>query len=133
MSEAQHPIGLLRLRLSSGWCSVPLTQVHAVAGYATLTGEADDYFLGWLVFHGEQVPVFDLNRVVCEQATAESFGSRILLVDADEKAPVRLIGLLAGGMTDTVAIDEVGVEPLPLESYLRVLYPLIPESPAVRA
>ena len=55
----------LRLRLESGPCSFPLERVHHLAGYAALTGVTDEYFVGWLAFHGEQVPVFDLNRVWC--------------------------------------------------------------------
>jgi chemotaxis signal transduction protein len=132
MTEAQHRIAL-RLRLSSGVCSLPLERVHHLAGYATLSGQADDYFLGWFLFHGEQVPVFDLNRVVCDQPTEESFASRIVLLEAEEGAPTRLLGLLASGLTDTVAANDPAALPLRLDSYLPMLYPLIPEPPAESA
>jgi chemotaxis signal transduction protein len=131
-AEAQHRIAL-RLRLSSGLCSIPLARVHHLAGFATLTGQPDDYFLGWLAFHGDQVPVFDLNRVVCDEPTAENFGSRIILIEADEDAPTRYIGLLAADLTDTIAPDDSTAQPVPLDSYLPMLYPLIPEPPTVQA
>jgi len=123
----------LRLRLDSGPCSIPLDRVHRLAGYATLTGEPDFYFLGWLTFHGEPVPVFDLNLVVCDQPTLETFGSRIILLEAEPGSPTRHIGLLAGGITDTISPgdpDRAQVEPLDLDSYLPMLYTLIPPLPA---
>ncbi len=134
-AEAQRRIGL-RLRLSTGLCSIPLQRVHRVAGYATLSGVPDDYFLGWLLFQGEQVPVFDLNRVVCDQPTPEQFSSRIIICSTSQKAPTPLIGLLAAGLTDTVADDVSAtangetVEQLDVDSYLPLLYPLIPAIPA---
>ena len=133
-AEAQRGIGL-RVRLHTGLCSIPLHRVYRVAGYASLTGQADDYFLGWLLFQGEQVPVFDLNRVVCDQPTPEHFGSRIILFSTSPQAPTPWIGLLAGGLTDTVspgnpaAPDAAAVEPLDIDSYLPLLYPLIPAPP----
>ncbi|WP_089409023.1 hypothetical protein [Granulicella rosea] len=124
-TAAQHRIGL-RLKLDSGVCSIPLHRVHHLAGFATLTGEPDDYFLGWLRFHGERAPVFDLNRVVCDAPTAESFGSRIILLEAAAGAATRYIGLLAAGVTDTAA----DLPELELDDYLPMLYTLIPEPPA---
>ncbi len=126
---AQHRIAL-RLGLHSGPCSITLDRVHHVAGFATLAGQPDDYFLGWLAFHGEQVPVFDLNRVVCDQPTPENFGSRIVLIEADASAPTRYIGLLAAEITDTIASNDPGVTPLNLDGYLPMLYPLVPAPPA---
>ena len=116
----------LRLSLDTGVYALPLERVHHLAGYATLTGAADDYFLGWLSFHGEQVPVFDLNRVVCEKATPENFGSRIIIVQANEDAAVRYVGLLAAGVTDTVAAEDAAVTELNIDNYLPILYPIIP-------
>jgi chemotaxis signal transduction protein len=130
-AEAQHRIAL-RLRLDSGLCSVPLHRVHHLAGYATLTGQPEDYFLGWLAFHGEQVPVFDLNRVICDKATPENFGSRIIILTAGADAPSLYIGLLAADLTDTVAADDPAVPPLHLDSYLPMLYPFIPVPPAAQ-
>ena len=72
----------LRFALSSGVWSIPLHRLHHLAGYATLAGEPEDYFRGWLTMRGEQVPVFDLNLVVCDQPTPEHFGSRIMVVNA---------------------------------------------------
>ena len=116
----------LRLSLDTGVYALPLERVHHIAGYATLRGAADEYFLGWLSFHGEQVPVFDLNRVVCEAPTAENFGSRIIIVEADENESVRYIGLLAAGVTDTVTAQDVTITELNLDNYMPMLYPLIP-------
>jgi chemotaxis signal transduction protein len=118
----------LRLSLSSGIWSIPLHRLHHLAGYASLTGEAEDYFLGWLEMRGEPVPVFDLNLVVCEQATPENFGTRIMVLEATSKSPTRYIGLLAAGVTDT--IDRSAAEPLDLDSYLPMLCSLIPPPPA---
>ena len=120
----------LRLRLASGPCSFPLERVHHLAGYAALRGEAEEYFAGWLTFHGEQVPVFDLNRVVCDVATPEHFGSRILILSVPESAGVKFVGLLAAEVTDTVRADDASVPPLDVDSYLPMLYTLIPERAA---
>jgi chemotaxis signal transduction protein len=120
----------LRLRLDSGLFSIPLYRVHHLAGFATLSGEPEDYFLGWLTFHGDLVPVFDLNRIVCDAATPPNFGSRIILVAAPPSAPTPYLGLLAAGVTDTVAPGEPEVETLDLDSYLPMLYTLIPPVPA---
>ena len=128
-AEAKSRIAL-RLRLHSGPCSISLHRVHHLAGYATLTGKPDDFFLGWLSFHGLQVPVFDLNRVICDQPTPEQFGSRIMVLDAPAEAPTRYIGLLAAGITDTVkvtaAAHDPDAPPLDLDCYLPMLYALIP-------
>ena len=130
MSAAATPSRIaLRLRLDTGVWSVPLQRVHHLAGYATLGGTREDYFLGWLLFHGRQVPVFDLNMVVCEQPTPENFGSRIVLVDAPESAGFPLIGLLAAGATDTVAANDEAAPLLDLDSYLPMLCTLIPAEP----
>jgi chemotaxis signal transduction protein len=135
-AEAQSRIAL-RLRLHSGPCSIPLHRVHHLAGYATLTGESNDYFLGWLTFHGLQVPVFDLNRVVCEQPTPEHFGSRIMVLETPSEAPTRYIGLLAADLTDTVKVTTAThhpyAPPLDLDSYLPMLYTLIPAPPVASA
>jgi chemotaxis signal transduction protein len=124
------PCGIaLRFALASGPCSIPLNRLHHLAGYATLTGEPDDYFLGWLKMRGEFVPVFDLNRVVCDRPTPESLGSRIMVVKASSESPAPYIGLLAAGITDTIESGSEGVEPFDPESYLPMLYSLIPPVP----
>lgn len=130
---APAPRAALRLELASGPCAIPLHRAHYLTGFASLTGDPDDCFLGWLTFHGEPVPVFDLNRIVCDQPTPERFGSRILLVQGGKGSPTPLIGLLAGGMTDTISPEDPGftdLEPLDLDSYLPMLYALVPPLPA---
>lgn len=130
--EAKSRIAL-RLRLSSGLHSLPLDRVHYVAGYATLTGGPDDYFLGWLSLHGEQVPVFDLNRVVCDEPTEENFGARIVVLNTDESASVAHIGLLAPEVTDTIAAEDEAATLIHVDAYLPMLYPLIPARSTERA
>jgi chemotaxis signal transduction protein len=120
----------LRFRLQSGPHSLPLGRVFRVAGFASLVGVPDEYFMGWLTFHGRQAPVFDLNRVVCETSTPEEFGSRIILVEAGPDAAVPYVGLLAGGVTDTCAADDPGVALLDLDLYLQMLSNFIPAPPA---
>jgi chemotaxis signal transduction protein len=125
--------GALRLALFSGVWFIPLSRLHHLAGYATLTGEPEDYFLGWLEMRGKPVPVFDLNRVVCDQPTPENFGSRILVIEAAAESPTPYIGLLAGGVTDTIGASEAAsgavVEALDIDTYLPMLYTLIPPLP----
>jgi chemotaxis signal transduction protein len=131
-SRVQTGIALC-LRLASGPCSIPLHRVHTLAGFARLSGEPDDYFLGWLTFHGEPVPVFDLNRIVCDQPTAENFGARIIVVEAEAGTPTQHLGLLAASVTDTISPRDPGwgnVEALDLDMYLPMLYSLIPPAPA---
>jgi chemotaxis signal transduction protein len=137
-AHAQIPMNLsegggsrvaLRFALSSGIWSIPLHRLHHLAGYATLAGEPEDYFLGWLTMRGEQVPVFDLNLVVCDQPTPEHFGSRIMVLKAAPESRTAYIGLLAGGITDTVVLSAASIERLDLDSYLPMLYTLIPPAP----
>jgi chemotaxis signal transduction protein len=123
-SEVQCRVSL-RLTLSSGPCSIPLGRVHQLVGYATLAGQTEEYFLGWLKLHGRQVPVFDLNRVICDEPAPEQFGTRIIVVSGGSDA--RHIGLLAAGVTDTVAPGEV--DALNLEMYLPMLHTMIPPEP----
>jgi hypothetical protein len=113
--------------------------VHHLAGFASLSGTPEDYFVGWLTFHGEQVPVFDLSRVVSDEPTPECIGSRILIVAAQPGgqpgdrpgASTRFLGLLASGMTDTLSPEQAAeATPLDLDSYLPMLYTLIPPIPA---
>ncbi|HEX4757879.1 MAG TPA: chemotaxis protein CheW [Terracidiphilus sp.] len=121
----------LRFRLQNGQHAIPLARVHSVAGYARLSGEADHYFRGWLRYHGEWTPVFDLNLVACEEPAPETFGTRIFLVAAGPDAPVRLIGLVAAGVTDTVAANDPDVTPFDLDRCLQMLVNLIPPAPVV--
>lgn len=121
----------LRFRLQNDHHAIPLARVHSVAGYARLSGEADDYFLGWLRYHGEWTPVFDLIRVACEEPAPGTFGTRIILVAAGPDAPVRLIGLVAAGVTDTVAANDPDVKQFDLDGCLQMLIHLIPAVPAV--
>ena len=133
MTVGTKNLAALRFRLDSGLCSIPLQRVYHLTGFATLTGTPDDYFLGWLTFHGQQVPVFDLNRVVCDQPTPERFGTRIILLPVGPQAPAELIGnyigLLAGDLTDTIAMNDPEANPLDLDRFLPMLYTLIPTPP----
>lgn len=122
----------LRFRLQSGAHAVPLKRVYRVAGFASLAGEPDEYFAGWLRFYGKWTPVFDLNRVLCETPTPEAFGSRIMLVDAGPDAPVPYIGLLAADVTDTVPANDPDVTLLDLDMYLQMLQNFIPAAPKVQ-
>jgi chemotaxis signal transduction protein len=120
----------LRFALASGAWSIALNRLHHVAGYAALSGEPEDYFLGWLAMRGEQAPVFDLNLVVCDQPTPQHFGSRIMVLKAGRDASTPYIGLLAAGVTDTIMPGPAAVERFDLDSYLPMLYTLIPPVPA---
>ena len=122
----------LRFRLQSGLHAVPLKRVYRLAPFASLLGEPEEYFLGWMCFYGRWTPVFDLNQVVCDSPTPEELGSRVLLVDAAPGSAVPYIGLLAAGMTDTVASDDRGVTPLDLDLYLQMLSTFIPPLPQVQ-
>jgi chemotaxis signal transduction protein len=121
----------LRFRLQSGPHSLPLRRIYRVAGFASLAGVPDEYFMGWLTFHGRLAPVFDLNRVVCEAPTPEEFGSRIILVETGPEAPMPYVGLLAAGVTETCAADDPGVTPLDLDLYLQMLANFVPAPPAL--
>jgi hypothetical protein len=102
--------------------------VHRVSAFATLTGQPDEYFAGWLQFCGSMVPVFDLNKVVCEASTPEEFGSRIILVQAPGAA-VPNVGLLAPMVTETINASAPGATPLDLDLYLQMLANFIPAVP----
>ena len=119
----------LQFRLQTGPHSVPLRRVYRVAAFGALAGAPEEYFAGWLRFYGHMVPVFDLNRVVCEASTPEEFGSRIMLVEAPPGATVPYIGLLAAAVTETVAANSPGTTPLDLDLYVQMLANLIPAVP----
>jgi len=116
----------LHFRLQTGAYTLPLSRVYRVAAFAVLTGAPDEYFAGWLPFYGRMMPVFDLNRVVCEVSTPEDFGSRIMLVEAPPGAPVPCIGLLAPAVTQTVDSATPDTTPLDLDLYLQMLSNFIP-------
>ena len=116
----------LRFRLHSGAHAIPLHRVYRVTGFASLVGEPDEYFLGWLNFHGRAVPVWDLNRIVCETPTPIQFGTRIILVETGWACSIAYVGLLAAGVTDTCAADDTSATPLDLDLYLQMLANLIP-------
>ena len=123
----------LQFRLQSGPHSIPLGRVYRVAGFGALSGEPDEYFAGWLRYYSYTVPVFDLNRVICEASTPEEFGSRIMLVEAPPGAPVPYIGLLAPAVTETATANSPGTTPFDLDLYLQMLsnfIPAVPESAA---
>jgi chemotaxis signal transduction protein len=119
----------LQFRLESGPHLLPLGRVHRVAAFAALTGQPEEYFAGWLRFSGSLVPVFDLNRVVCEASTPEEIGSRIMLVEAPPGAPVPYIGLLAPAVTETVTANHPGTSLFDLDLYLQMLANFIPAVP----
>lgn len=119
----------LRLRLLCGTHSIPLQRVHHLTGFAALTGTPDEFFLGWLDFHGQAVPIFDLNRILCDLPSAEDYSSRILLIETPQ-ARHPFLGLLATEVTDTLAESDGDAVPLDLDTYLPMLSPLIPDTPA---
>ena len=119
----------LRLRLLCGTHSIPLQRVHHLTGFAALTGTPDEFFLGWLDFHGQAVPIFDLNRVLCDLTSTEDFSSRILLIETPQ-ARHPFLGLLATEVTDTLVESDGDAVPLDLDTYLPMLSPLIPDTPA---
>ena len=119
----------LRFMLGSEVWSIPLSSVRRLVGFANLSGDGDEWFLGWLRFEGELVPVFDLGRVVCDAGTPAVFGSRIIIVDATQDETAKLVGLLARDVTDTVRTNEPGVTPLDLGSYLPMLDAMLPPRP----
>lgn len=119
----------LRFRLESGPHAISLSRVYRVAGFASLAGEPEEYFLGWLNHYGRPVPVFDLNRVVCDEPTPEQYGSRIILVEAGQDPSMPYVGLLAAGVTDTCASVEPEVTPLNVDLYLQMLSNFIPPVP----
>jgi len=67
--------------------------------------------------------------VVCDQPTPEQFGSRIMVLKAEAGSPAPYIGLLAAEVTDTVLQSALSIEPFDLDSYLPMLYTLVPPIP----
>jgi len=110
----------LRFRLSTGDWTLPLLGIEALSACAAMKGSADDYFLGWLNFHGEPVPVFDLDRVANEHPTRPEYGSRIVIVRSND----RRMGLLVNGATDTTNAEDARA--FDLEPLLPMLATLTP-------
>jgi len=119
----------LHFRLQSGLYAVPLSRVYRVAAFAALTGQPDEYFAGWLRCHDRVVPVFDLNRVVCEVSTPEEFGSRIILVEVSPVGGMSYMGLLAPAVTVATDLQSSGATLMDLDLYLQMLANFIPPLP----
>ena len=65
--------------------------------------KAPDYVAGLLNYRGASVPVLDLCMLMHDQKCASVFGSRIVLVQyPDARAALRVLGLLAEQVTDTM-------------------------------
>jgi chemotaxis-related protein WspB len=127
MSGEARTENALRFTVGDQTFALPLAAIHHVVGYVTLHGTPDEWFLGWLRFHGEPVPVFDLCRVISDIPTPPTFGSRIIIVDAPANSTTPHIGLLAAGVTDTIATTDAEITPFELSSYLPLLAPLVPQ------
>lgn len=77
----------------------PLVRLEAIA-------RAPDYIAGLFNYRGQHVPVVDLCRLIAGRGCEDSFTSRVMLVEfplPDKR--VRLLGLLAERVTETVNID----------------------------
>ena len=68
--------------------------------------KAPDYVAGLLNYRGESVPVLDLCMLLHNRKCAAVFGSRIVLVNyPDARGAVRVLGLLAEQVTDTLQCE----------------------------
>jgi chemotaxis signal transduction protein len=134
-SPARRARAALRVELGDAVYGIALDRLDHLVGFCALAGEPDDYFRGWLRFRGRHIPVFDLNRILCDQPTPEVFGSRILIVPGVKRPGG--IGLLAPRATDTAILGDledsgVSLQELDLDSYLSMLEAMIPtEEPAL--
>ena len=68
--------------------------------------KAPDYVAGLLNYRGESVPVLDLCMLLHNQNCAAVFGSRIVLAKyLDARGAIRVLGLLAEQVTETMQCD----------------------------
>ena len=79
---------------------VPYVKLEAIA-------QAPDYVTGLFDYRGELVPVIDLRRMVQAQPSNRHMTSRIMLVQYPlPSGDLRLLGLLAEQVTETLKVDE---------------------------
>ncbi len=70
-----------------------------------------DYISGLLNFHGQPIPVIDINYLYIQEPVSIYLGSRIIIVDLmhstkEEGKESVLLGVLAEGVTEAIHIDQ---------------------------
>lgn len=126
MATQAHPRTVLQLKMPAGEYHLELQSIFRVAGVATLEGDADGSFMGWLCYQGEFLAVFDLSQLLDSGPSTLCFGSRILLVNAHPGSKTRHVGLLVEEVTDTMPLTAADGAPLNLTSILPMLQYLEP-------
>jgi chemotaxis-related protein WspB len=102
---------MLLFHLGNSRYAVPVAEVVEVAPHVELepVARAPEYIAGLLNYRGRHAPVIDLCRLMQQRACADSFTSRIVLVNFPlEDGGHRLLGLLAEQVTDTSEMDAAG-------------------------
>lgn len=75
---------------------VPLVTLKKIPG-------SDNIVAGMLNYHGQAIPVIDINNLCSGEAVKKSLTSRIILVNYKNN---RILGLLAERVTETLHINE---------------------------
>jgi chemotaxis-related protein WspB len=101
---------VLTFHLGGERFGLPVDLVREVLAWPSLRQlpSAPDYVAGMLNYHGELVPVIDLNHLTGALACRPLMSSRIMLVSYGLRGGTpRLLGLLAQGVVGTSKVDPI--------------------------
>jgi len=100
---------MLLFNLGDGQYAVPVSEVVEVTSRVNLEqiARAPDYIAGLFNFRGQHVPVVDLCQLIHQHSCADSFTTRIILVNFPlATGKTRMLGVLAERVTETVRVTE---------------------------
>lgn len=100
---------MLLFSLGDGQYAVPVSDVVEVTPRVHLEqiARAPDYIAGLFNYRGQHVPVVDLCRLIHQQSCADSFTTRIILVNFPlASGKTHMLGVLAERVTETVRITD---------------------------
>ena len=105
---------MLLFNLGDGQYAIPVSEVVEVTPNVNLEqiARAPDYITGLFNYRGQHVPVIDLCQLIRQQACADNFTSRIILVNFPlATGDSRLLGVLAERVTETISANDAAFTP----------------------
>jgi chemotaxis-related protein WspB len=105
---------MLVFHLGDSRYAIPVADVREVAPLVELepVARTPDYVAGLFNYRGRHAPVIDLCRLVQQRGCADSFTTRIVVVDFPlANGGERPLGLIAEQVTETADMDPDGFSP----------------------
>ena len=100
---------MLPFNLGDGQYAVPVSEVVEVTSRVNLEqiARAPNYIAGLFNYRGQHVPVIDLCRLIHQHNCADSFTTRIILVNFPlATGKTHMLGVLAERVTETVRVTD---------------------------